>query len=479
MTPSNSRREAEGDRTSFVGQQVSTMPGNSLQSGRTPSPHPSRIFLWLAPIIYALFALLTPPFQTPDEQQHLFRAWQLSELQLFPERRGQELGGNVPVSFSDAVKAELGSVAPFEPDRPVPRRPILHGPRTDFSSGQLSFANFFGSASYPPVGYVPQVFAIWIGRLLDLSVENILRLGRLLNAGLAIWLIAMAIRLTPWGGLGLMWVGLLPMSAASSAAFGQDGMIIGSACLLFALGLDRATRIKRTSAGMFAIAALTTIITLSKAVYLPLGLVAGFPRTRSDWVGRRLLVPACACVIAILATGAWMFINPGVAVPGLSPARARLSLLLHEPTTLPYMLYQTYIGGFWPLFHTAFKFGWVTVGPSAPAEILTVGALICVLATGDSGAAKANLWLRTWVAALSLAGLMLISAALYLYWKAPVEGRIQGLQGRYFIPVITGLLLAVTLRRPAFARARSYVPLLMIGANICALITICLAFYSF
>lgn len=459
---------------------MSSTQGNTALRGRDVTLDPRKMFLRLAPIVYALYALLTPPFQTPDEQQHLFRAWQLSELHLFPERRGDEIGGAVPVSFTEAAKAELGSSAPFEADRPIPKRPVFHRDQTAFSSDPSTFANFFGSAIYPPVGYAPQVFAIWIGRLLDFSVENMLRLGRLLNAALAIWLIATAIRLTPWGGLALVWIGLLPMSAASSAAFGQDGLIIGSACLLIALGLSQASSLKQSRGYMLAIAGLTLAITLAKLVYLPLGLVAGFPRTGSSWTARRLLAPVCACLIAVIAAGAWMVANPGVAqVPGMSPASVRLSLLLHEPGTLPFMLYQTYIGGFWPLFHTAFKFGWVTVGPSVPAEILTAGALICVLATGDEGAAKANLWLRAWVVALSLTTLILVSAVLYLYWKAPVEGRIQGLQGRYFIPVVTGILLAAIPSRSTLARARSYMSLLMIGANICALITICLAFYTF
>jgi len=69
-----------------------------------------RFYILFAPLIYLLFALLTPPFQTPDEQQHLYRAYQLSTLQLFGERSGTMSGGHLPPGLSVAAAKELRTV---------------------------------------------------------------------------------------------------------------------------------------------------------------------------------------------------------------------------------------------------------------------------------------------------------------------------------------------------------------------------------
>ncbi len=57
---------------------------------------PDRLFVLIAPFLYAAYALLTPPFQSFDENQHLDRAWQISSLQFTGERRGAQSGGELP-----------------------------------------------------------------------------------------------------------------------------------------------------------------------------------------------------------------------------------------------------------------------------------------------------------------------------------------------------------------------------------------------
>src|SRR5262245_29628451 len=63
--------------------------------------HPARLYLMLAPLIYLIYALLAPPFQTPDEHQHLFRAWQVAHFQWIGERRENEAGGLLPAGLGE------------------------------------------------------------------------------------------------------------------------------------------------------------------------------------------------------------------------------------------------------------------------------------------------------------------------------------------------------------------------------------------
>ena len=56
----------------------------------------AKMFLPLAWIFGTLFALITPPFQVPDEFQHFYRAYQVSEGRLTAYRQAARSAANFP-----------------------------------------------------------------------------------------------------------------------------------------------------------------------------------------------------------------------------------------------------------------------------------------------------------------------------------------------------------------------------------------------
>src|SRR4051794_23595305 len=97
-----------------IAQQVSTV---------RQDVRPHRLFLLIAPLLYAAYALLTPPSQAFDENQPLYRAWQIGSFTLTAERRGVESGGELPPGLRDATLREIGSVTP-QSDRRIVVRPF-------------------------------------------------------------------------------------------------------------------------------------------------------------------------------------------------------------------------------------------------------------------------------------------------------------------------------------------------------------------
>lgn len=443
------------------------------------SPH--RLFLIIAPLFYAAYALLTPPFETPDEHQHLFRAWQLSEFHLFGERRGDQAGGVLPEGLALAALPEIGTIEPHAL-RPVVERPLttLFKEGTPPHEGRLRFFNFLGSVVYSPAGYVPQIAATWIGDAAGLSVENIVRLGRLLNGAVAIVLIYLALRLAPVGSSALIWVGLLPMTAASSAAFGQDGIVIGGACLITAIGLRVVFAGRWRRSDLVAVAALSAVLALSKIFYLPLAMIGGqpFSKRHLDW--RRLVVPLLICSIAAALTGLWLYEVSSLVVPARADIPApmeRLHLWFHHPASLLGLLEHTYIGHARYLAKSLFSFGWLNVGPVRSAEFLSVLGLGAVFLVGNPGADRIERDTRLWLLLIAILVLLLISVALCIYWTRASDTWIQGLQGRYFIPIALPALIALLPNRERATRYDALVPLLMAGANLAALAVITATYY--
>ena len=60
---------------------------------------PEKFFLALGLFFGLMFIVLTPPFQVPDETNHFFRAWQVSEGGLSAVKQDSRVGGFIPQSL--------------------------------------------------------------------------------------------------------------------------------------------------------------------------------------------------------------------------------------------------------------------------------------------------------------------------------------------------------------------------------------------
>lgn len=71
---------------------------------------PELVFVFLAAFFGFTFVALTPPFQAPDEFNHFYRTFQVSELTFVPEKHGEIVGGTIPASFETVVNEVIGDV---------------------------------------------------------------------------------------------------------------------------------------------------------------------------------------------------------------------------------------------------------------------------------------------------------------------------------------------------------------------------------
>jgi predicted membrane protein DUF2142 len=459
--------------------------GRAVEAGLwTDLPALRRLLLIGGGLLYLAYALITPPFQTPDEHQHLFRAWQLAHFQLYGERRGGESGGMVPAGLPAAAKAELGTVVPTA-IRPVPKRPLgaIFSRSTPVSEAQPKvFANFPGSVLYSPASYGPQIAAVRTGEALGLSVENIVRLGRMLDAALALGLLVLALAILPVGRLFLLLVAFMPMTASAAASFGQDGIVIGSCAVLIALGVRARFDGLWTRKSLLLLALFAAIIGLSKIVYLPLVGLAWLPLPPSarprPWLGWPVLVGIGGAALSAL----WLHSTAGLVVPlapdAAEPA-AHLAFLAAHPLAFPATLGNTLVHRSLPIFISTFKFGWMTVGPVFSAALLALAAFAFAFRHGEAAAERLTRSWRCWTALVGLVAAIGIPTALYLVSMPLGAPIVEGIQGRYFLPLLPLIGLIFLRRRPAASDTPARFAILSIlAANAAVLATIGTAFYS-
>lgn len=447
-------------------------------------PSAFRLYALIAPLLYLAFALLTPPFQTPDEHQHLFRAWQIASGQVLAERRGDVSGGEVPAGLLRAAALEIGTVAPHVPERPLPRTRWSERftRATPIAAGQpWVFADFLGSAGYSPAGYGPQVLAVWAGRALGFSVEAIVRLGRVFNAVLAYFLLCAAFRVLPVGRNVLLVVGLLPMTAACAGSFGQDALAIGGSAWLGALGVRALVKGTWPRGSAVTATVLAIAVTLAKFVYLPLAGLGMFLAGRN---GRLRIAPAPAIAIGLAAAAllAWFALNSGLSAPvmtGKPTPGEQIAYMTAHPLVFPGALAHTYgPAGLFGMSTSLFTFGWLNIGPVVLAWGGSLFALALALARGERAAEALNWPWRLWALAICLVSVAALSLALYVTASGLASNDIYGLQGRYFIPLL--LPLGLALLRPSRAdapRLATWIAALMVASNLFVLGAIADAFY--
>ena len=444
----------------------------------------SRLFLLIAPLLYAAYALLTPPFQTFDENQHLYRAWQISSFQLTGERRGLQSGGELPPGLGSATLQEIGSLMP-QGERRAVVRPFSKIFSRNSQSGKnrpAVFYNFYGAVLYPPISYIPQTAAVWIGEATDLSVEWTLRLGRLMNAALCIGLIWWALTLIPYGGGIMLIIAILPPTAAGAASFSQDGMIIGASFLITGAALKVAAERRWSVRNTILVGVAGVIVTIAKIVYLPLVIVSVLPKPqRISWC-RWTSVPLLAGLVASVLLFAWMRVNAQAVIPTMRPwvptIPEQVSWSLAHPGDFSLLIGRTYLLWLPKAWARLYEFGDSTVPVVWTAAVSGTLAIFAAMIRGDSHDLPTSR--RIWMLLVFTAVALLIATAMFLTLAPRGAVAIEGIQSRYFLPVLP--LAAIALMR----RSETESPLLMKAALTLALIshgaalsTIATTFYTF
>ena len=201
---------------------------------RLPLATPASAFLVLGALLGLVFLVVTPPFQVPDEYQHFYRAFQVAEGTLLPQRLDSRGDGWLPASLP-AVVARLG-VDSIRFQRDVRQRPedMAAALAMPLEPTQRQLVPFPYTARYAPIAYGPQALGIAVGRGLGLGPAWLLYVGRLTT--LACWLALgyWALRLTPTSEWGLFLLLLMPMSLFEAASVSADAPTNGLAVLLIA-----------------------------------------------------------------------------------------------------------------------------------------------------------------------------------------------------------------------------------------------------
>lgn len=400
---------------------------------------------WLALMLLACLALgvLTPPLQSPDEADHIKRAYLLTKGQLLLQAPAGSASGG---AIDQGLKAYLDRFEYLhaQPQARVSAE-IMAAARGDHWLGREVFSTAPGTGFYFPVVYAPQALALALGKALGLTIhESYLwaRVGALLASLMLLWL---AFRWVP-PNVAVLGLFLLPMSLFQLASASLDGITHALSYLLVATFLKlQAERKPVHEAAFWVLVLAVSLVASCRAHLLPLLILPAWVAWQSG--RRRHWVGAAAAVLFVLVWTA-------VAIQSTVHMRAQLGqsaaevlgFYLAHPGRLVAVLGNT-LGdpGITSFYLSSFigRMGWLDA-PLGLADLQRLGTLLAGLLL------LALPWRRSFAALGAARGLLLgcgllaaflVMLALLVSWTPHPATVVEGVQGRYFfVPLL--LLLA-------------------------------------
>lgn len=420
--------------------------------------NPASFFVFASVLCEILFNWVTPPLQSPDEFNHFYRAYQISEGYFLPQQKNYRLGGDIPYDVSDFV-------APYEMTSRIPElRASFNGRMDSFPnvvSDDRTFRDFPNTSYYCPVSYLPQAFILFVLRQFNVSVATLYYAGRIFTFLVCLMAMTCVIKMIPVYKWLLTFLALLPMNLFIMNSFSADNMTNILSFLFIALVLRYAFGERQiTQRALLFLALVTGLLALAKLVYLPLILLLLLiPSQKFRSKKQRIISLTCIFAFSILLFYAWSSVvtknylsyqhyNPAyrdaaTLVPNASYEDQK-AYILSNPGYFPKVVFRsifnpdktylkTYIGAFGAFLDVTLPFYLI---------LISYGVIFfIVLAEKNKFAFYIRQRLLLVFSALSCLPLLLLSQ--HLTWDPVGHGRVDFLQGRYLSPLFPLVFMAI------------------------------------
>lgn len=415
--------------------------------------------LYLIFSVFIVFRLdaIVPPLAAPDEITHLFRSASIADGHVIPTlSEAGILACKVDSSVLDLYFTLSPSMDIAGP-RPAD---IVAKSQTVKWTGVSVFAYCPNTAQYGPALYLPQAAGLRIGRSLGFPLLESYRLSRLLSGLLAVGLGAIAIAKSGRACFLLAVVLSAPIFLFLATSASQDGLLISMAALFVASTIKAQASEARKSNWLALVCAV--LMSMARPPYAILSLL--LIRARNDRPVTKWLRAAdgpLGPVVVVAMTFLYLTIALGqqsVTLDAQVNPSAQLSRLVNDPALILSIAKNTVtVDDFYVRMSREIVgvLGYLSIILSDCAyqvgiNALELAALSCFLMM-NAGSGRSIYFNAAAIIAIS-ASLGAVYGALYLTWTPVGEPIVQGVQGRYLLP----LLLAVPLAAPRLPTAQGW-----------------------
>ena len=371
-----------------------------------------------------VFFLIVPLNDVPDEETHFLRSFEVSCGQLLSkhgEDNGQnELGGNyLPRALHD-----------------------FNDPQAEINWNDVTYYNFAGASLYSPTNYFPQALGMKIARIFTNNVSKIFYAGRVGAYLFFLFCCLLAIYWIPFGIRPFTIILLFPMTLQEGISLSADSITIGLSVLFFALVIRLASRSQKIrKIDMALLLLISCLLALSKIVYIVLiFLIWLIPKEQFKNKAHYRITMIAIPIVAVIVNGMWLMISSSYLTEfreGVAPGEQVRFVLMNIPTYINTIVRTVWMNGsLWISSAIGSSLGWFVI----PVNGLVWIGFFCAYTVELAATRVSGIWndaKRKMIAAfVLLSGFGLICTSLYVQWTEVGYEWIEGIQGRYFIPLL-------------------------------------------
>jgi uncharacterized membrane protein len=409
---------------------------------------PERVFALCAGIAGMLLVLLSPPFRWGDENVHFLNALRLSEGRLLRDASPRRGASSAPRG-ARALILYFSMKQLRSPDRTVSLRDTLAARAITLRPDERAPARTPRSP-YAPIAYLPQAIGILLARLATDSVLLLVLAARVANFAAWAVLTWLAIRTAP----GLRWtlciVALAPMSLFLATSCNVDALTNGLAFLWTACVLKAAVEDRELGRRDLAqLAVLAALLSITKFVYVCLILLLFLvPARRFGGAWRRFGAGTALVAIGVGAVATWLLVSDPQSSFNAGPQSRRaqgvhLRAVVQDPVWGVRVVVNTVTRSARRWAHQLADTHWDKKAEDTRLLLLWSAALVLALVCDPpfaSGPTAAQRLVALAAATTTMAALVLVA---YLLWTSLFASMAKGVQGRYVIPLLPALAIAV------------------------------------
>ncbi len=401
------------------------------------------LFLIMYIPLVTLYISVIPLSSTPDETEHMLRAYGISQGDLVPETNESGEGGSFVPSNINYMWNRGGTTLKDMRDN------------ISMEAGvDRAFMTYSNTALYSPLTYAPQALGILTGRLICNKPYIWAYLGRMFNMLTVGILIFLAIRISPMGKEIIFALSMLPVNMYECASLSGGPLAYAVTVLLIAyvLWLKYEKTGEMDKREKLCLYLLLLFAASCKIVYAPFVLMAfAIPAERFGDKKKYRFHVTCAGVMVLLASVGWMTVSSRYLIEyneGVDSAAQMKFVLFNLPGYCQIIINTFMQVGEW-LIRTFFAgaLGYFDVGGSLIMMTVSAANLIYVCVSDRLNVRTDEEGRNTFTLPMIMLFLSAFFATLgvltseYVQWTPYMNPSIDGLQGRYFLPVILPLVL--------------------------------------
>ena len=421
---------------------------------------------WILGVTFGTVMMFMLPLRAvPDENMHIYTAYQMSELMM------------------NHIQSKEEEIPMRKTDREIFIEPVEMNYDIEMAERQYSLSVISADLSYSEtlsedsvlwnhdMAYLVSASAMTLAKALNLNGFYTIMAGRIANLFLYLVLCYFAVKMIPFNKMIPAGIACLPMSLQQGMSYSYDSLIISSSLFVVSATLylyfkaEESTQKKYLYIGAITLFSIPLVMLKSHAYFL-IGLFPLFMYLHKCYdMSKMMRIVTFISVIFIALFVTYAFIEyfmdfPDVLSEPSNPIKwpdnqqgYTIQFFINNPLKMIYVFVRTFIINFSYYWRSAVSshLGWLNIITSSKyVFVFSILLLLDAQKSGDKEMMNIDGTIKTYSAYTVLITVFGIVLALFITWTPLWSTVSQGVQGRYFIPIMIFLLLMIRNRKVVF-----------------------------